>query len=167
MKDHFFKNITIEITNGNKNRYNAVLDVCREREYPFEEITDKGDIEVLAYFTPTELEKFFNEIDVREEELNNRININLSTEQIAVVKRVMEMLADANICMCHDYEDSGELCAFNSKDGKVYACSTDAYDETHTWYNQDDVEGELFHIPNTYKGKEIYSFFCGGFAVKK
>lgn len=79
----------------------------------------------------------------------------------------MEMLADANICLCHDYESSGELCAFNSKGGKVYACSKDDYNYEHTLLNEDDVEGKLYHIPSTHKDKQIYSFFGGSFAVKK
>ena len=101
------------------------------------------------------------------EEVDNSINIDLLPEQKEIVHRVMEMLADANICLCNDYESSGELCAFNSKGGKVYACSKDEYNYEYTLLNEDEVDGELYHIPSTYKDKQIYSFFGGSFAVKK
>lgn len=167
MKDHFFKNITIEIANGNKNRYNAVLDVCRQREYPFEEIIDKGDIEVLAYFTPKELGKFFFEVDTREEELKNIPNVSLTEEQKAVVAKVMDMLADANIGLCHDYKSSGQLMAFNSVNGKVYAYD-DISEYNEVWYSGDDIIGEPTLLPEIHNGKQIYSFYRnGGFAIKK
>lgn len=167
MKDHFFKNITIEITNGNKNRYNAVLDVCRQNDVAFEEITDKGEIKVLAYFTPNEVEKFFNDVDKREEQLKNIPNVSLTEEQKAVVDKVMNMLSDANIGMCHDYLSTGELGFFNSINGKLYACD-DIEKYGDVFFDKDTIKGSLYIINSKRKGKHIYSFYSnGGFVMEK
>lgn len=161
--NHIIKNFVVEV-NDNV-RHDAILDVCRRHDYNFEDC--EHAVIVYAYISPTELATFFEEIDEREYDLNHRVDIRLTAEQKIVLDKVMLMLADANIGLCHDYKNTGELMAFNSVDGNVYACD-DTDEEGEVWYSEDEIKGTPSVLPNTRNGKRIYSFYCnGGFATKK
>lgn len=162
MLNHLIKDFVVEV--NNKVRHDAILDVCRKHDYNFDDC--EHAVIIYAYTSPTELNNFFEEVDKREEELNSKPNIALTEEQKIVLDKVLDMLADANIGLCHDYKCMGQLMAFNSNNGKIYAC-----DEPHTkdnvWYSDDDVIGEPTYIDDNRKNKFIYSFFNGGYKVIK
>lgn len=102
--------------------------------------------------------------------MNNRkkINISLTEEQKKVIDKVMDMLADANIGLAHDYRDMGDLVAFNSINGTAYTWEKDIIGDDEIWFDCEDVEGELTHLPTWHKDKRIYSFYSdGGFAMQK
>lgn len=161
--NHIFKNFEIECSN--KVRHTAILDVCRKRDYEF---YDCGDgVTILEYMSPQSIQKFFTEVDEREYELNHRIDVSLTEEQKAVVVKVMDMLADANIGMCHDFQSTGELGFFNSINGKLYACD-DVEKDGDVFFDEDTIKGSLYLINPKHKGKHIYSFYNnGGFVMEK
>ena len=157
------KEFVVEV--GNNVRHNAILDVCCKRDYGF----DDGENKVLIYcnISLTELNTFFEEVDEREERLKNIPNISLTEEQKVVVEKVMDMLADANIGMCHDNLSTGELGFFNSINGKLYA-SDDIGKYDDVFFDKDTIKGNLYIISPKCKGKHIYSFYSnGGFVMEK
>lgn len=161
--NHIFKNFEIECSN--KVRHTAILDVCRKRDYAFDDCAD--GVTILAYMSPQSIQKFFTEVDEREYELNHTIDVSLTEEQKIVLDKVMGMLADANIGLCHDYKNTCELMAYNNADGNTYACD-DTIEDDEIWFDEDEVVGTPYVLPNTRNGKRIYSFYCnGGFATKK
>ena len=163
--NHIFKNFEIEVGDINTNRYKAIVDICRKHDYDFEN-NSSYSVLVRAYVTPYDIQKFFEEVDVREKQLNNRIDITLTDKQKSVINEVLEMLADANICLCHDFQKTGKLACFNSQNGKV-CCDKEIFSDGYAWFSQEDVNGDISILPSVVNGKNIYSSYNGGFGVKK
>lgn len=147
----------------NENHSNAIRQICEEKgvEYHYE----GGLICTDTPLFQNEISKFLADIEARKEYLEQKVNINLSVEQIAILEKALDMLADANIGLCHDYRSTGQLMAFNSNGGKVYAteeCGSDENELANCF-----IEGDPSIINCTRRGKTLYSFYCGAFAVKK
>lgn len=147
----------------NENHSNAICQICEEKsiEYHYE----GGLIYTDTPLFQNDISNLLADIEERKAILENSVNISLSEEQIAILEKALDMLADANIGLCHDYRSTGQLMAFNSNGGKVYATEECGNDENELDYAL--IKGKPTLIDSTRRGKTLYSFYCGGFVAKK
>lgn len=150
----------VSIKTQNDVHRKAIIEVCEMRGYYY--VKNSNEILVYKAFKEPELTNFLQAVEFRLNDiLANQVDISLSAEQKEVLEKALDMLANANIGLCHDYKSTGQLMAFNSNGGRVYACEEDKDDnELSDAY----VKGVPTAIDSNHKGKHLYSFYAGGFS---